>query len=337
MAGLAAAERFDISAAQLATFTMLQLLVYAGMQIPVGLLVDRYGPRSVLLTGAIVLTLAQTGFALAESFGAALAARVFVGMGDAMTWICLLRLVTSWFSGRRIPFITALSGTLGQLGAIGAAVPMTWALGHLGWTKAYLIAAAVSVVATVAVAIVVHDAPEGRVLRGPRLTFAAIRRQPAGLLVAAGHPAGFLDALRHPVQCRRDDAALGLPLLRQGRAPHRGPGRPPAHPRGRRRDVQRADDRVVHRPASVAPLDDRAVHRVLDRRRLDGGARLAGRRAVLAPRPAHPGRRDRRAGVDDRVRPRPGPRIQPSGSPAPTGSSTRPASRPAWSSSSRSA
>ena len=43
VAGLAAAERFDISASQLATFTMLQLLVYAGMQIPVGLLVDRFG------------------------------------------------------------------------------------------------------------------------------------------------------------------------------------------------------------------------------------------------------------------------------------------------------
>ena len=63
VAGLAAADRFDISAAQLATFTMLQLLVYAGMQIPVGLLVDRYGPRSVMLVGAIVLTVAQAGFA----------------------------------------------------------------------------------------------------------------------------------------------------------------------------------------------------------------------------------------------------------------------------------
>ena len=43
VAGLAASERFDIGAAQLATFTMLQLLVYAAMQIPVGLLVDRFG------------------------------------------------------------------------------------------------------------------------------------------------------------------------------------------------------------------------------------------------------------------------------------------------------
>jgi sugar phosphate permease len=194
VAGLTAADRFHISAAQLATFTMLQLLVYAGMQIPVGLLVDRFGPRTVILTGAIVLTLAQTGFALAESYGAALLARFFVGMGDAMTWICLLRLVASWFRGRRIPMVTALSGTLGQLGAIAAAAPMTWALGHLGWTKAYLIAAAVSVAATVAVAVVVHDSPDGRVVRGPRLTFSAIR---ASLGASWGHPGTRLGFWMH--------------------------------------------------------------------------------------------------------------------------------------------
>ena len=162
---------------------MLQLLVYAAMQIPVGLLVDRFGPRSVILTGAVVLAVSQAGFALAESYGAALVARVFVGMGDAMTWICLLRLVASWFPGRRVPLVTALSGTLGQLGAIGAAAPMTWALGHLGWTQAYLIAAGVSVVAAVAVAAVVHDTPDDRVVRGPRMNLGTIR---ASLARAAG-------------------------------------------------------------------------------------------------------------------------------------------------------
>ncbi len=194
VAGLAAADRFDISAAQLSTFTMLQLLVYAAMQIPVGLLVDRYGPRSVILTGAVVLTLAQAGFALAESYGAALAARVFVGMGDAMTWICLLRLVASWFPGRRVPLVTALSGTVGQLGAIGAAAPMTWALGHLGWTQAYLIAAGVSVAAALAVAVLVHDTPEDRVQRGPRLTFATVR---ASLRASWTHPGTRLGFWMH--------------------------------------------------------------------------------------------------------------------------------------------
>jgi MFS family permease len=216
VAGLAAADRFDISAAQLATFTMLQLLVYAAMQIPVGLLVDRYGPRSVILTGAVVLTLAQAGFAIAESFGAALVARVFVGMGDAMTWICLLRLVASWFPGRRVPLLTALSGTIGQLGALGAAAPMTWALGHLGWTKAYLVAASVSVVVAVVVAALVHDAPEGRSLRGPKLTFAAVR---ASLRASWAHPGTRLGFWMHFVsQFSATAMALlwGFPFLVKG-------------------------------------------------------------------------------------------------------------------------
>lgn len=191
VAGLAASDRFDISASQLATFTMLQLVVYAGMQIPVGLLVDRFGSRSVLLTGTILLTLAQTGFALAESYPAALVARVFVGMGDAMTFICVLRLVSSWFPARRIPLITQLTGTLGQLGAVAAAVPMTWALGHLGWTQAYLIAASLGVVLAVAVLVVLHDSPSHRNLRGPALSLVAVRSSLAASWAHPGTRLGF--------------------------------------------------------------------------------------------------------------------------------------------------
>ncbi len=175
VAGLAAAERFDISAAQLATFTMLQLLVYAGMQVPVGLLVDRYGSRAVLLTGTLLMTLAQTGFALASSYPLALLARVLVGMGDAMTFICVLRLVSTWFPTRRVPFVTQVTGTLGQAGALVAAIPMTWALGSLGWTRAYLVAASVGLVLGAVGLVVLRDSPDARHLRGPSLSLAQVR------------------------------------------------------------------------------------------------------------------------------------------------------------------
>lgn len=191
VAGLAAADRFGISASQLATFTMLQLVVYAGMQIPVGLMVDRYGSRSVLLTGTVLLTLAQAGFALADSYPVALLARVFVGMGDAMTFICVLRLVATWFPTRRIPIMTQLTGTLGQLGAVVAAVPMTWALGRLGWTTAYLLAASLGVVLAVAVVLVLHDTPVARNLRGARLSFAAVRHSLAASWRHPGTRLGF--------------------------------------------------------------------------------------------------------------------------------------------------
>ena len=191
VAGLVAAERFDISATQLATFTMLQLLVYAGMQIPVGLLVDRFGPRSVLLVGLVLMTLAQGSFAFAESYSTALVARAFVGIGDAMTFICVLRLVNSWFPLRRIPFVTQITGTLGQLGAVAAAVPMTWALGHLGWTPAYLGAAMIGVVLTVAVLVLLKDAPGEVHVRGAQLSLATVRENLVASWEQPGTRLGF--------------------------------------------------------------------------------------------------------------------------------------------------
>ncbi len=191
VAGLVAAERFHISATQLATFTMLQLLVYAGMQVPVGLLIDRYGSRSVLLTGLVLMTLAQGTFAFAHSYPVALVARAVVGVGDAMTFICVLRLVSSWFPVRRIPLVTQLTGTLGQFGAVVAAVPMTWALGHLGWTPAYLAAAGIGVVLAVALVLVLGDAPGLRNARGPRLSLDTVRRNLVGSWAQPGTRLGF--------------------------------------------------------------------------------------------------------------------------------------------------
>lgn len=191
VAGLAASERFDISASQLATFTMLQLLVYAGMQVPVGLLVDRFGPRDVMLVGAVVLALSQAAFGFVESYGLALLARVFVGVGDALTFVCVLRLVNSWFAPSRVPLVTQITGPIGQLGAIVAAAPMTFALGTFGWTRSYLIAALLSVIVAVVVAIVVRDEPARRTVRGPALSWSNIRLSLTASWAQPGTRLGF--------------------------------------------------------------------------------------------------------------------------------------------------
>ena len=176
VAGLVASDRFDISASQLSVFTMLQLLVYAAMQIPVGLMLDRFGSRRIMLTGLLTLTAAQSLFAVADTYGVALVARLFVGMGDAMIFVCVLRLVNTWFAPRRIPLVTQLTGVLGQLGGIIAAVPMTLALRELGWTTAYLLAAAVGIVLLVALLAFVRDSPVERSASGPPMSLNTIRR-----------------------------------------------------------------------------------------------------------------------------------------------------------------
>jgi MFS family permease len=170
VAGLLAAERFDIGASLLSSFTMLQLLVYAAMQIPVGLLIDRFGPRRLLIVGLAVLTVSQVGFALAASYPAALVARVGVGAGDAAIFPGVLRLVNTWFTPLRIPFMAQLTGFLGQVGAMAAAVPMTLMLRGLGWTGAYLVPVGVAVVLGVLLVAFVHDGPDVKTRSGPPVT-----------------------------------------------------------------------------------------------------------------------------------------------------------------------
>ena len=110
VAGLLAAERFDVDATQLAMFTVLQLVVYAGMQVPVGVLLDRFGSRAMLLTGLGLMTAGQFWFAFAESFPAAVLARAVLGAGDAMIFVSVIRLVASWFLVRQAPLVTQLTG-----------------------------------------------------------------------------------------------------------------------------------------------------------------------------------------------------------------------------------
>jgi MFS family permease len=161
VAGLVAAERFHISASQLSTFTVLQLLVYAGMQIPVGVLLDRYGPQRLLIAGAVFMTAAQLVFAWTGTYAGALGARVFVGMGDAMVFISVLRIVASWFHPMRNPILIAFTSMAGQLGALVAAIPLSRALTAYGWTPTFVASASVGVVLGLLTVLVVRDVPPG--------------------------------------------------------------------------------------------------------------------------------------------------------------------------------
>ena len=159
VAGLIAAERFHISSAQLATFTMVQLLVYAAMQIPVGVMLDRVGAKKLLVTGVVLMTGGQFAFAFATTFGAGVAARVFVGMGDAMIFISLIQVVALWFPPARTAMVTQMTGVVGQIGAVAATAPLSAALHSVGWTRSFAGAASVGIVLGIVLIVVVRDSP----------------------------------------------------------------------------------------------------------------------------------------------------------------------------------
>ncbi|WP_158843100.1 MFS transporter [Saccharothrix deserti] len=161
VAGLEAGDRFSIGPAALGTFTVLQIGLYALMQIPTGLLVDRFGPRRVLTAAALLMGTGQVLFAIADSYPLGLAARAVLGIGDAMTWISVLRLAAAHFPPRRFTVVMTLSAALGGAGNFVATVPLTLLLDNAGWTVTFLIAGLATALYAGVVAWRVREVPAG--------------------------------------------------------------------------------------------------------------------------------------------------------------------------------
>ena len=159
--GLEATERFHATASAISFFTVLQLLVYAGLQIPVGLLVDRFGSRAMIAGGAVLMGLGQVQLAFAESIPGGVLGRVLVGAGDAMTFISVIRLIPLWFAPARVPLVTQLTGMSGQLGQLFSVLPFALVLHLSGWTPAFLMLAGMSALAVVLVLLLLQDVPPG--------------------------------------------------------------------------------------------------------------------------------------------------------------------------------
>ena len=174
---VAAQHRFGASAAVLSLFSVLQLAVYAGLQIPVGALLDRFGSRRLIATGAVVMALGQLVLAGSHSIGLAVLARVLVGAGDAMTFTSVLRLVAVWFAPRRVPVMTQVTGIVGQLGQIAAAYPLVALLHAAGWGRTFTIAAGLGLVVAAAVALLLRDVPLGTAVAAVPAGAAEIRAQ----------------------------------------------------------------------------------------------------------------------------------------------------------------
>jgi MFS family permease len=161
VASLAASERFGLGPAALGMFTVLQIGVYAAMQVPTGLLVDRYGARRVLTVAALLMGTGQLIFAFATSYPLGLFARAVLGVGDAMTFVSVLRLVAAHFPARRYAAVASFTAALGALGNFASTLPLSMLLGSAGWTTTFAVAGAVTALYSVVLVLRVRDNPAG--------------------------------------------------------------------------------------------------------------------------------------------------------------------------------
>lgn len=149
VAGVEAIDRFGLTPTALSMFSVVQLAVYAAMQLPAGRLLDRFGARTVIVGGSLVMAVGQLVLAVAHDVPLALVARVLIGAGDAGIFISAIRLVALWFPARRVPLLVQLTGLIGQSGQLASAIPLAWLLHHHGWTPAFGVLAGVGLLASV--------------------------------------------------------------------------------------------------------------------------------------------------------------------------------------------
>ncbi|MFD0801522.1 nitrate/nitrite transporter, partial [Streptomonospora algeriensis] len=165
-AALQAQERFDAGPALLSMLPMLQLLVYVALQVPSGLLADRIGPRVSLAAGSVLMALGVALFAVASSIEAAIAGRVLIGVGDAITFLNVIRLAALWFPRSQYALVSGLTGVAGGIGQAASVAPLSFALRGMGWTGAYLLFSGLTLAMTLLVVLVVRDRPSGRRAEG---------------------------------------------------------------------------------------------------------------------------------------------------------------------------
>jgi MFS family permease len=155
---------------------------YAGLQIPVGLLIDRYGPRLTMTCALSLAALGSLVFAQAESLILAYTGRTMVGLGVAFAYVGSLKLATNWFEPRRFALVAGLTMGAGMLGGVSAQYPLAHSVDAFGWRGTMLAAAIMAAVLAAATWLLVRDRP------GSRATESAAER-------AARMP--FLMALKH--------------------------------------------------------------------------------------------------------------------------------------------
>jgi MFS family permease len=169
VSGIEAAHRFEVSATVLSSLAVVQLIVYAALQIPTGVLLDRVGPKALIAVGAVLMFVGQITLAVAPSIGIAILGRILVGAGDALTFISVIRLLASWFRGRILPQVSQWTGNIGQLGQVLSALPLSLLLHRYGWQPAFLSAAALSLIAAVLVVVLLSNGrPKTRLTDAPK-------------------------------------------------------------------------------------------------------------------------------------------------------------------------
>ena len=115
---------FAAGGAILGTLSGIFFYAYAALQIPLGVMLDRWGARRTLAGAATVCAVGTVLFATANTLPVAYAGRALIGAGSAFGWIGTLTLIGLWFPPNRFAFVAGITALIGMAGAVGGQAPL---------------------------------------------------------------------------------------------------------------------------------------------------------------------------------------------------------------------
>jgi MFS family permease len=150
---------FDIAAAGLGNLSAVYFYSYVAMQVPTGILADRWGPRRLLSIGALVAGAGSLVFAMAPSIIWASIGRLLIGGSVAVAFVSMLKLAGHWFAPRHFALASGMALFCGIIGAVFAGVPLRLLVSAIGWRPVMLVSGIVTLVVAGIIWILVRDDP----------------------------------------------------------------------------------------------------------------------------------------------------------------------------------
>lgn len=150
---------FAVTSQTLGILSGVYFYSYAAMQLPGGVLMDRFGPHRLLTIATVICALSTIAFGFTHHFLMACLARLMIGFGSAFAAVGSMKLAANWFPAQRFALLTGMMVTIGMLGAIGGETPLALLVDSYGWRSSMKIMGFVGLVLTFLIWFIAKDAP----------------------------------------------------------------------------------------------------------------------------------------------------------------------------------
>lgn len=152
-------QAFDTTATELGLLHSSFFYLYAALQLPAGLLADRYGPRHVAAAGTLVMGIGTAALGVSGTFVVGFVARALIGLGGSVIFLSILRFGVTWFRPDEYATLTGLTIGVSALGGVVATTPLALAASTVGWRASMLAVGGLCVAAAAAIYLAVRDRP----------------------------------------------------------------------------------------------------------------------------------------------------------------------------------